>query len=131
MDAVRGVDQVPAADAAGTAETCPVCLDAPAGFVVGECGHAMCVTCAVSYMCASLGDACAAALSRGVRCPQHSAGCEGFVEPADARRLLTARVAAKLASFEAVGAVIILIIRLQVRFAWAPCALHRGGGECV
>ena len=107
MDAACGVDHVPAAARlTSSVPTCPICIDLPATFILAECGHALCVDCAVTYLRESLGNARTAISACGLRCPLHSAGCDGCIGTADVRQLITPRNASRLAAFEATGEVL-------------------------
>mmetsp|Transcript_39671 Transcript_39671/g.104725 ORF Transcript_39671/g.104725 Transcript_39671/m.104725 type:complete len:556 (+) Transcript_39671:3-1670(+) len=77
---------------------CLICFDAVPTFATSACDHALCTTCAVSYVRGAVGDAQAQVHAAGVRCPMHSSGCMEFITSTDAARLLTARDSAKLAA---------------------------------
>jgi hypothetical protein len=76
-----------------------VCFDSKPTFATPQCeGHAMCTSCAVSYVRGALGDATAQVQAAGIRCPMHgSGGCQGFVNSVDAVRLLKDRDAKRFA----------------------------------
>ena len=84
-------------------EPCPICMDRPPTFAPSACGHALCDSCAVSYLRDQLGNAQAAVFAQGVRCCMHSAGCEAFITPFDAPRLLSAADAKLYREYEMHG----------------------------
>ena len=76
--------------------TCPICLVAKPTFVLA-CEHGVCKHCAVAYVRGALGDQRTQVQPRGIRCPMHAAGCEAFIGPSDAAKLLTDTDARQLA----------------------------------
>ena len=90
---------VPGAERYSEQSACLVCFDSKPTFATPQCeAHAMCTSCAVSYVRGALGDATAQVQAAGIRCPMHgSGGCEGFISSVDAVRLLKERDAKRLA----------------------------------
>jgi len=90
---------VPGAERYSEQSACLVCFDSKPTFATPQCeGHAMCTSCAVSYVRGALGDATAQVQAAGIRCPMHgSGGCQGFVNSVDAVRLLKDRDAKRFA----------------------------------
>jgi len=70
--------------------TCPICMEPGPGFELVQCGHCVCVDCAVRYVRTALGNAAEQFREQGIRCVLHSDGCEEMIMPGEIRLLKTA-----------------------------------------
>ncbi len=101
------VASVPGAEQySSSGSVCLICLESTPTFATLQCeGHALCTSCAVSYVRSALGDSAAQVHAAGIKCPMHggSGGCDGFISSVDAVRLLKERDARRLARQEQRG----------------------------
>lgn len=100
---LRGRAATGADAAAEEWEPCPICMERRPAFAPAGCDHMLCKACAVAYLREQLSSARTAVFAQGVRCCMHSSGCEAFITPIDAPRLLDDRDAALYREYEASG----------------------------
>ena len=64
------------------------CRTMPDRFVVGECMHALCVSCTVMYVRSALGNVADDIHEGGLRCPQHNEGCTDMLDLENIQKLV-------------------------------------------
>jgi hypothetical protein len=85
-------------------DPCPICFANAPTFQVGDCEHALCTTCAVTYVRTAIGDARTQVSGEGVRCPMHGFdGCLTHITPERAAELCTAVDRRRLAEIAVAG----------------------------